>query len=212
MEDQNENHFSMKTKEVPTTRETTERLNKPRKFDNSIPLKNLTINDTKEKNNDNGRRRILRSISDEYLRPESATEFNHTITTDTRMDSISMISGFDSRSDSLIIGGNDLLKPFKRRDTNNISLVPADFSISENPFKVNIETGNGSRSTSRRSSRLSRKGSIRSSNTFTFETLAEYPNAGSDSLNENIEVWKIYTYIYSCKSIPLDKSIPMFTN
>ena len=74
---------------------------------------------------------------------------------------------------------------------NNISLVPADFSITDNNFKVTAEGGNGSRLCSRRNSRSSiRKGSIRSSNTFTFETLQEYPNI-QHGLGETIEVGKI---------------------
>ena len=123
-------------------------------------------------------KKIIRSISDECLRPDSVDQYHHA------SDSISMTSALDIRSDSIL--GCDFLKPFKRRDTNNISLVPADFSISENNFKVNVD--GGSRLSSRRNSGI-RKGSIRSSNTFTFETLPEYPNIQHD-LGENIEVGK----------------------
>ena len=149
--------------------------------DNSIvELQDVNLNSRK---NEEKIVRLIRSISDECLRPESVDQYIQT------SDSISMTSAFDNRSDSIL--GCDFLKPFKRRDTNNISLVPADFSISDNNFKVNVlEEGNGSRLISRRNSSI-RKGSIRSSNTFTFETLPEYPNISHD-LGENIEVGKTY--------------------
>ena len=141
-------------------------------MDSSIDLKDVVINTEKI---DQGK--LIRSISDECLRPESS-DCNQTT------DSLSILSSFDNRSDSIL--GSDFLRPLKRRDTNNISLVPADFSISENSFKFNVESGNGSRLSSRRNSSI-RKGSIRSSNTFTFETLPEYPTA-PNNLDENIEV------------------------
>ena len=154
-------------------------IRKPSRLDNSIDLKDVVINT--EKSNLG---KLIRSISDECLRPESSSDGNP-IT-----DSLSMISSFDNRSDSLL--GSDFLRPLKRRDTNNISLVPADFSISESYFKVNIESRNGSRLSSRRNSSI-RKGSIRSSNTFTFETLPEYPTS-QQNLDENIEVNKMLHY------------------
>ena len=153
---------------------------KPSCLDNSIGLKDVVINT--EKSNLG---KLIRSISDECLRPESSSDGNQ-IT-----DSLSMISSFDNRSDSLL--GSDFLRPLKRRDTNNISLVPADFSISESYFKVNVESRNGSRLSSRRNSSI-RKGSIRSSNTFTFETLPEYPTS-QQNLDENIEVTKILYHL-----------------
>ena len=116
---------------------------------------------------------VIRSISEECLRSESSVNRNFAC------DAQSMTSILDSRSDSIL--GNYYLKPLKRRDTNNISLVPADYSISdERPLKTSIETGNGSRLNSRRSSSV-RKGSIRSSG---FGTLSEYPT----EFGENIEV------------------------
>ena len=142
------------------------------RLDSSIDLKDIIIN--KEKASQG---RLIRSISDECLRPESA---NGNQTTDT----LSMVSGLDIKSDSIL--GNDLLRPFKRMDTNDISLVPADFSISDSRFKANVESNNGSRLSSRRNSSI-RRGSIRSSNTFTFETLPEYPTM-TQNLDKNIEV------------------------
>ena len=119
---------------------------------------------------------VIRSISEECLRSESSV--NRHLASDAQ----SMSSILDSRSDSIL--GNYYLKPLKRRDTNNISLVPADYSISdERPLKTGIETVNGSRLNSRRSSSV-RKGSIRSSNVSGFGTLSEYPT----QFGENIEV------------------------
>ena len=119
---------------------------------------------------------VIRSISEECLRSESSVNRNFAC------DAQSMTSILDSRSDSIL--GNYHLKPLKRRDTNNVSLVPADYSISdERPLKTGIETGNGSRLNSRRSSSV-RKGSIRSSNVSGFGTLSEYPT----EFGENIEV------------------------
>ena len=119
---------------------------------------------------------VIRSISEECLRSESSVNRNFAC------DAQSMTSILDSRSDSIL--GNYYLKPLKRRDTNNISLVPADYSISdERPLKTGIEAGNGSRLNSRRSSSV-RKGSIRSSNVSGFGTLSEYPT----EFGENIEV------------------------
>ena len=119
---------------------------------------------------------VIRSISEECLRSESSV--NRHLASDAQ----SMSSILDSRSDSIL--GNYYLKPLKRRDTNNVSLVPADYSISdEHPLKTGLETGNGSRLNSRRSSSV-RKGSIRSSNVLGFGTLSEYPT----EFGENIEV------------------------
>ena len=119
---------------------------------------------------------VIRSISEECLRSESSV--NRHLASDAQ----SMSSILDSRSDSIL--GNYYLKPLKRRDTNNISLVPADYSISDEcPLKTGIETVNGSRLNSRRSSSV-RKGSIRSSNMPGFGTLSEYPT----NFDENIEV------------------------
>jgi hypothetical protein len=155
--------------------ESPETLEKPIILDTSIGVQGVNLNSGKSEQVV----RLIRSISDECLRPESVDQYNQA------SDSVSMTSALDNRSDSIL--GHDFLKPFKRRDTNNISLVPADFSISENNFKVNVDGGNGSRLSSRRNSGSIRKGSIRSSNTFTFETLPEYPNIPHD-LGENIEV------------------------
>ena len=120
---------------------------------------------------------VIRSISEECLRSESSVNRNFAC------DAQSMTSILDSRSDSIL--GNYHLKPLKRRDTNNVSLVPADYSISDDqhPLKTGIERGNGSRLNSRRSSSV-RKGSIRSSNVSGFGTLSEYPTIFGD----NIEV------------------------
>ena len=130
---------------------------------------------------------VIRSISEECLRSESSVNRNFAC------DAQSMTSILDSRSDSIL--GNYYLKPLKRRDTNNISLVPADYSISdERPLKTGIETVNGSRLNSRRSSSV-RKGSIRSSNVSGFGTLSEYPN----EFGENIEV-RNHIYINKTKN------------
>ena len=164
--------YSSKTVSQTIKQQSQDNKRIPFRLDSSIDLKDVILNTEK-----GCKGRLVRSISDECLRPESA-DGNQTT------DTLSMVSSFDNRSDSIL--GNDFLRPFKRRDTNDISLVPADFSISDSYFKVNVESSNGSRLSSRRNSSI-RKGSIRSSNTFTFETLPEHPTT-TQNLDENIEV------------------------
>ena len=120
-------------------------------------------------------RRLIRSISGECLEGESVgdTEF---------LDSISIASGIDNRSDSIL--GRECLKPLKRRDTNNISLVPADYSINEHPLRTNVETGKERRISS---GSTTTKGSVRSFNTFPIEPLPEYPTL-PNALGDTIEV------------------------